>query len=253
MSAPQPPFKDYFSAVAKSYARFRPRYPSELFADLAAAAPRRALAWDCATGNGQAAVALAERFERVVATDASTAQLARATPHDRVAYRVGRENGSGLADGSVDLVTVAQALHWFDLPSFYAEAQRVLKPGGVLAAWCYDLARCDPGMDARLRWFAYELLGPYWAPERRHVVAGYRDLPFPFEELPFPEHVMRHALTLEELGGLLGTWSAVSRYRAGRHDDPVPPLLAELRPLWGAAGTRRLLQWPLMGRLGRVR
>jgi SAM-dependent methyltransferase len=240
-------FKDYFSGVAASYARFRPRYPRELFADLASEAPGGALAWDCATGNGQAAVALADHFERVVATDASTAQLARATPHARVTYRVAREDDSGLHDGSVDLVTVAQALHWFDLRAFYAEARRVLKPGGVLAVWCYDLASVDPVVDARLRWFTYELLGPNRAPEPRHVIPG-----FPFEEQPFPEHVMRHELALEELGGLLDTWSALGRYRAVRGEDPLPAFLAELEPRWRPRGTRRLLTWALRGRLGRT-
>jgi ubiquinone/menaquinone biosynthesis C-methylase UbiE len=251
VSAPRRPFKDYFSAVATGYARFRPSYPSALFADLAAAAPTRALAWDCATGNGQAAVALAAHFTRVVATDASAEQLAQAAPHVRVSYRLARERDSGLVDGSVDLVTVAQALHWFDLDAFYAEVRRVLRPGGVLAVWCYDLARVDAAMDPILRRFTYELLAPYWAPERRHVIAGYRDLPFPFDERPFPERVMQHELTLEELGGFLGTWSAVSRYRAERGEDPLPALLAELAPRWGPRGARRRLTWPLQGRLGR--
>ena len=137
------PFQDHFSAVAAGYARFRPRYPTELCADLAAAAPAHGLAWDCATGNGQAAVALAAHFARVVATDASAAQLARATPHPRITYRLGPERESGLDDGSVDLVTVAQAFHWLDLDAFYAEVRRVLRPRGALAVWCYDLARVD--------------------------------------------------------------------------------------------------------------
>lgn len=251
MSAPERPFKDYFSAVAAGYARFRPRYPGELFADLAAAGPGRVLAWDCATGNGQAALGLADHFERVVATDASAAQLAQAAPHARVTYRVAGEDGSGLEDGSADLVSVAQALHWLDLSAFYAEARRVLKPGGMLAAWCYDLGSIDPAMDERMRWFAYELLGPYWAPERRHVMAGYHDLPFPFEEQPFPQRQMRHELTLQEVGGMLDTWSALARYRAARGEDPLPAFLAELEPRWGPPGTRRLLSWPLRGRLGR--
>jgi SAM-dependent methyltransferase len=244
-------FKDYFSGVAAGYAQFRPRYPPVLFADLAATAPDRQLAWDCATGNGQAAEGLAGHFEQVVATDASAEQLACAMPHERVRYHHRKETNPGLHDASVDLVTVAQALHWLDLERFYAEVRRVLKPGGVLAVWCYDLASAGADVDTALKWFTYDLLGPYWAPERQHVIAGYRDLPFPFVDLPFPTHVMEHPMTLGELGGFLDTWSALSHYRSVRREDPLPSLLAELTPLWGGPEVQRTVRWPLAGRLGR--
>lgn len=250
--APGAPFKDHFSERAAEYARFRPRYPVELFDFLASLTPRRELAWDCGTGNGQAAVGLAAHFERVIATDASRDQIARAEPHARVTYRVAAEADSGLGAGSVDLVTVAQALHWLDVEAFYQEARRVLRPEGVIAVWCYALARVNPEVDRLLDQFTYQAVGAYWAPERRHVEAGYRDLPFPFPEQPFPPFRMEHELTLAGFVGFLDTWSAVRRYRAKVGKDPLAPFMAELEPVWGGRGVPRLVRWPLTGRVGRL-
>lgn len=247
-----PTFKDYFSERAADYARFRPRYPAELFRALADLAPGRRLAWDCGTGNGQAAVGLAAHFQRVIATDGSAGQLAHAERHPRVSYGLGLETRSGLAPATVDLVTVAQALHWVDVETFFAEARRVLRPGGVVAVWCYDLARVNREIDGVIDRFADETVGPHWAPERRHVRAGYRDLPFPFDELPFPECRMERELTLDQLAGYLGTWSAVRRYREAVGTDPLPRLIAAVAPLWGDPGAPRALRWPLKGRVGRA-
>lgn len=243
-------FRDHFGAVSDAYARHRPRYPEALFAFLASVAPARDLAWDCGTGNGQAALGLAEHFRRVVATDASAGQLARARPHPRVEYRRAPADASGLPDRSTDLVTAAQALHWFDLPRFYAEARRVLVAGGVLAVWCYGLLAAGPELDPALRRFYEDTVGPYWPPERRLVDAGYRSLDFPFEEIPAPALAMETAMTLDDLGGFLSSWSATRYYRERRGHDPVPPLLAELAPAWGP-GARRI-RWPLAVRAGRV-
>ena len=176
-------FKDRFSAHASDYARFRPHYPRALFAYLADIASERECAWDCATGNGQAAVALGEFFHHVIATDASENQVANGQPHDRVTYRVASAEQSGLPKASVDLVTVAQALHWFDREAFFAEAQRVLKPHGVLAVWCYNLFRIAPEIDRLVETFYRETVGPYWDFERRLVETGYRTIEFPFAEL----------------------------------------------------------------------
>lgn len=245
-----PTFRDYFSERAAEYARFRPRYPAELFRGLADLAPGPRLAWDCGTGNGQAAVGLAAHFRRVIATDASAQQLAHAERHPRVTYARSLETRSGLASATVDLVTVAQALHWFDVNAFFAELRRVLRPAGVVAVWCYDLARVSPEIDRLIDRFAHETVGPHWAPERRHVRAGYQDLPFPFEERPFPHCSMQWELTLGELAGYLDTWSAVRRYRQAVGTDPLPPLIAAISPLWGDPGAPRTLYWPLKGRVG---
>ena len=241
-------FRDHFSRAAAGYASFRPHYPDALFDFVAARAPGLDLAWDCGTGSGQAALGLAHHFKRVVATDASATQIAHATPHSAVEYRVAPAERSGLADRSVDLVTAAQALHWFDIAAFWAEVRRVLVPGGVLAVWCYDLLEVGPDVDRILRRFYSETVGPFWPPERRLVETGYRTVPFPFVELPVPTFGMEHAMTLSQLGGYVRTWSATIRYMDARGRDPVDALLEELAPLWGEARTTR---WPLAVRAGR--
>ena len=164
-------FTDHFASVADQYARFRPGYPFALFDFLAGHSPDTGLAWDCGTGTGIAALPLAERFDTVVATDASAAQLAHAPSHPRITYRMAREGQSGLADGAASLVTVAQAAHWFDLDAFYREVDRVLKPGGLLAMWCYGVMSIDEQVDAILARFEHERVGPHWPAERRHVDA----------------------------------------------------------------------------------
>jgi SAM-dependent methyltransferase len=246
-------FPDHFSGVAGAYAEHRPRYPDRLFAWLAEVALRRGLAWDCATGSGQAAVALADHFDRVIATDASEAQIAAAVPHPRVEYRVSPAESSGLAPASADLITVGQALHWFDRPAFYAEARRVLRPVGVLAAWTYGLSSLgDPAADAALSRFYSETVGPYWPSERALVDAGYRAMDFPFEEIEPPEIAMEAEWPLAGFLGYVGTWSAVTRFRAERGVDPVPQLAEALRPFWGDPRASRRIRWPLAIRAGRA-
>ena len=247
-------FSDHFSAVAEAYAAARPTYPPALFDHLAALAPSRAHAWDCAAGNGQATLALAARFARVTATDASAAQLAQAPRHPGVTYRVGLAQESGLADASVDLVTVAQALHWIDLPKFYEEVGRVLVADGVLAVWCYGLQRLDDeAIDVPLGHFYGSVVGPYWAPERKLVETGYRTVPFPFEELEAPPFEMAHEWLLPELLAYLRTWSATCAFVKARGFDPVTALAGELGPVWGPGDRRRRVRWPLSLRIGRPR
>jgi SAM-dependent methyltransferase len=242
-------FKDHFSGHSSQYAQFRPRSPLELFAFLQSIAPGRELAWDCATGNGQAAVCAARFFNHVVATDASPGQLAQAVQDPRVDYRHCNAEASDLGDETVDLVTVAQALHWLPIEAFFKEAARVLKPGGILAVWCYELLNVSPEIDPLLVRFCYDTVGPYWPPERALVENAYRDIVLPFEELEVPAFAMTADWRLPHLLGYLGTWSATQRYIKSRNEDPVGDLSEELAPLWGDPNTIRHIQWPLSVRV----
>lgn len=244
-------FQDLFSRDSASYAAFRPRYPASLFAALAGTVGRHEVAWDAGTGNGQAAVALAGHFERVIATDASATQIAAAQPHARIEYRVARAEASGLEDESVDLATVAQALHWFDIPAYFEESRRVLRPGAVIAAWTYGLMSIDPAIDGLIEDFEMTIVGPYWPAQRALVDSGYRTIDFPFEELDFPAFRMEQEMSLEMLAGYAGTWSSVAAYRKARGEDPVAPFVATIAGWWGDSARRRVVQFPLTVRVGR--
>lgn len=235
-------FKDHFSGHASDYARFRPRYPRELFAYLASLAPHRELAWDCATGNGQAALGLAEHFARVTATDASEKQIANAREHPRVEYRVATAEESGLESQSIALISVAQALHWFDRAKFFAEAERVLEHGGILAVIVYNFFRTSPAIDDIANRFYNDVVGAYWDFERRDVENSYHDIEFPFMEVRAPEFRMTVTWSLEEVLGYIRTWSATKGFINANGFDPVDSLGEELRPLWTEA---RPVEWPL--------
>jgi len=208
----EPTFRDHFSKHAPDYATYRPHYPRELFAWLAGLTRSHEIVWDAGAGTGQASIALAEFFARVIATDASSAQIASAEPHERVEYRIAAAESSGLPDGAADLVTAAQSLHWFDVSGFFAEARRVAKPDGIVAVWTYARPGTgDPAIDAPLEQFHENVIAPWWPPERRLVDTGYRTVPFPFAEIDPPPFEMTARWTLRELLGYIGTWSATAR------------------------------------------
>jgi SAM-dependent methyltransferase len=245
-------WKDHFTAHSAEYSRFRPTYPLALFEQLAELAPARRLAWDCGTGNGQAATGLANVFEHVIATDASGEQITHAVANPRVEYRVAAAEDPGLEDASVDLVTVAQAVHWFDLDAFYAQVRRVARPQGVLALWCYELTEIDPAVDECVRRFYYDVVGPYWPKERVHVENGYRDLPFPFAEITMPAVAMETEWSLGHLLGYVDTWSPVRIYRREQGRDPLDELGPRLAEAWGDPQRVRRARFPLRFRVGRV-
>ncbi len=253
-------FKDHFSTGSPDYAAFRPTYPPALFAWLAGLCKEPERAWDCATGSGQAARELAQHFKHVIATDASAEQIRAAVAVPGLEYRIAQAETSGLQDDSVDLITVAQAVHWFDLERFYAEARRVLHPGGVIALWCYDRLVLPGAMDQALERFYAHTIGPYWPPERALVDDHYRNLTFPFDELPAPHFAIELSWSLPRLIAYLSTWSAVKRYIAAKGLNPLPALEAELAALWctgpdasqDCVGDGALsLAWPLFLRVGR--
>src|SRR5437773_3799316 len=213
-------FKDHFSRQAADYAKFRPGYPQELFDYLGSVAPTRQVAWDCGTGNGQAAIGLASVFDRVIATDASEKQIANAVSHEGVEYRVAAAENSGIQSGTIDLIMVAQALHWFDLDRFYAEVRRVFKRDGVLAASAYNLLQIDPAIDEIVNRYYYEVVGPFWPPERK-LVEQFADLPFPFHGIDSPKFEMTAHWNLHHLLGYLRTWSSTQRFIAEKNSDPL--------------------------------
>jgi len=239
-----PTFRDHFSGHATDYSRFRPSYPEALFSWLATLAPPHALVWDCATGNGQAARALASHFETVVATDASDEQIAAAQPHPRVRFGVHPASNSGLDDHSVSLVTVAQALHWFEPEPFHREVTRVVVPGGTVAAWCYELFEVTEAIDAPMLELYHDIVGDDWPPQRRHIETGYRDITWPWTRMATPDFEMVADWSLERVLGYLRTWSATRRWQAREGRDPVAIVEPRMRAAWGDASTRRV-NWPL--------
>jgi pimeloyl-ACP methyl ester carboxylesterase len=244
--------KDYFSGHADCYQASRPNYPPALFEYLASLCPRRELAWDCATGNGQAAVPLAGYFSTVLATDVSRKQVDQGRTFARVRYVVAAADRAPITTGSVDLVTVAQALHWFDLPKFYNEVARVARSGSIVAVWCYEMHSISPEIDRIVQKLYSDIVGPDWPPERRLVEEGYRTLPFPFEELAAPAFEMKQVWDLNRVLGYFASWSATQRYRARTGTDPLELIRPELAAAWGDPSLSRDVIWPLNLRIGRV-
>jgi SAM-dependent methyltransferase len=245
-------FQDHFSAVSKGYRANRPLYPAALFDFLAGMTPRHDLAWDCATGNGQAAVPLAEHFQSVIATDASPQQIEHAVEHPRVRYEVAPADRVPIVDGSVDLITVAQALHWFDLPKFYAEVRRVSRPEAIIAVWSYGLQTINPEIDAIIHRAYGGVLAKYWPEDRRWVEEKYETIDFPFERVTTPEFPMVEPRDLPQFLGYLQTWSACKRYREATGKDPLDLIRRELENAWGNAAQVRPIAWPFHVLVGRV-
>ena len=245
-------FKDHFSSHAGDYARYRPDYPGELFEFLANTVTSRETAWDCGTGNGQAALGLAAYFDRVLASDPSAEQIRQAVPHEKISYFVSPAEITTIPARSIDLITVAQALHWLDFAAFYREVRRVLKPDGWLAVWCYGLTRINPAVDEAVQHYYTNIVGSYWPPERRYIDEKYQTIPFPLFEMPAPEYQMKAEWDLNDFMGYLNTWSATRRFRQAKDQDPLDLVRGILVKTWGKTGLRQTVRWPLYLRLGRV-
>ncbi|MBI4370542.1 MAG: class I SAM-dependent methyltransferase [Elusimicrobia bacterium] len=238
-------FKDYFSAQSRDYAQYRPSYPETLFDWLAEIAPSREFAWDTATGNGQAAVALARRFKRVIATDPSAGQLKNAAHLPNIEYRQEKAEESSIKNCFADLITAAQALHWFEINAFFKESKRVLKPNGILAAWCYEIFSSEEAIDRVVSRLYHDILGSYWKPERILVETGYASIEFPFTAINVPKFEMTANWSMSGLLGYLNTWSALQRYREKNQRDPLSKTKKELEAVWGNPRRIITVSWPL--------
>lgn len=212
---------DRFSDVAEGYARYRPVYPDALYQWLLNQVQQRNCAWDAGTGNGQVAYVLSQSFERVIGSDISSAQLMHALIAPNIQYKVAPAEQSGLEDHSVDLITVAQAAHWFQLDAFARETARVAKKHALLALWGYTLFEAEPGIDSIVRKLYEDILHDYWDPHRDLVNRKYADLQMPFLEIDCPVFEMHNVWSAEDVLGYLRTWSAVNKYQHRHGYDPV--------------------------------
>lgn len=243
--------KDRFSGHAADYAKFRPSYPQELFAYLVSLAPAHHLAWDCATGNGQVAGQLAEYFAAVVGTDISGNQLRNAVQKPNITYKVEQAEQASFADSSVDLVVVAQAVHWFEFELFYQQVKRVLRPEGIIAVISYGLLKTNTAIDETIERLYSLTLNKYWDFERSYIDENYRTIPFPFKELDAPCFAINYSWTIEELLGYLNTWSAVKNYQNENNHNPVAMLEQELRDKWGQQ-EKISITFDIITRIGKV-
>ena len=244
------PFADHFSTIAAQYAAYRPHYPPALAGALASMCSARDAAWDAGCGNGQLSIALAPHFTRVIATDPSQEQIAAAEPHARVEYRCEPAEHSTLADASVDLAVAAQAAHWFQWPRYVAEVERVARPGALVALVSYGIMYVEGDVDALIRDYYTNVVGPYWPPGREHVENGYRDLAWPWPAVEAPPIDMTAEWTRDELAGYIATWSATVKLVKTVGTGPYDAFRARLSAAW-PGDERRTVRWPLAIRLAR--
>ena len=246
------PALDRFSAQAADYARYRIDYPAELYDWLLPQVVGHERAWDCATGNGQVAAVLADYFVRVDANDLSASQLAQAAPRPNIHYQTAHAEHTLFPAGRFDLITVAQAVHWFDIEAYHAEVRRVARSGAVLAEWGYNFCRTDSdAVNAALDQFHDVTSAPYWDANRRHITEEYARIPFPFAKVQHARFAARRQWTVADMVGYLQTWSAAANY-ARQHGgaDLIALVEDELTQLWGPGP--REVTFPVFARTGRV-
>lgn len=244
--------KNPFEKGGSDYARFRPTWPQALADALAELCGSTRHALDVGCGNGQFSCLLANRFDRVTATDPSAEQIENAFQDPKVDYRQESAETIGLADDSVDLIVAAQAAHWFDLDAFYAEARRVACPGAVIALVSYGVPELDGEVGKRFHDFYWTEIFQYWPAARRHVEDGYATMPFPFPELAVPGIAIERDWTLGELLGYISTWSAAKAARKAGAQAVIDVFAEDLKRLWGPDETLRTVRWPINGRIGRI-
>ena len=243
--------KDNFSTDSAAYKKYRPAYPDAVYELVLQHVNGREQAWDCGTGNGQVALELAEHFNKVFATDLSANQLAAAPPHPGIEYGVAHSEKSGFPDHSFDLVTAAQALHWFDFQAFSRELRRVLKPEGIFAAWGYGLIESQKEINQQIRRFYHDIVGPYWDPERRHVDKHYQSIRLDLEEVPLEYSIIHEdSWGIDHMKGYLNTWSAVKHYALETGENPIDVFMQELAEVW-PEGEELSVRFPIFIRIFR--
>lgn len=243
--------KDNFSAYAQQYAKFRPTYPDELFDFLTSIISNKKAAWDCGTGNGQVAVKLSEHFKKVYATDISRRQIANAPNKANIFYKIEPAEKTSFGADQFDLITVAQAIHWFNFDKFYAEAKRTLKPEGIIAVIGYSLIQINPEIDEVIKKLYKDILHNYWDKERTYINKLYRTIPFPFTEITTPAFSNIFHWTFEELKGYLNTWSAVQHYIKENSTNPVELIEDDLISAWGKS-ERKAVHFPILTKIGHI-
>lgn len=245
--------KDLFSNQASLYAQYRPGYPPGLFEYILQHVKGKQQAWDCATGNGQAAVELAKYFDKVMATDISEKQLQQAQPHENITYSVATAEQTHFADNSFDCVTVAQAYHWFKFDAFEQEVKRVAKPDAIVAIWGYSLVVCeDAALNTIINTFYRETVGAYWDKERRYVDDRYTTVPFPYEPLPAKEFQINVQWNKPQLAGYFNTWSSVQHFIKANGYNPVTELASLIEAAWQGDDLKNFY-FPLFLKLGVVK
>jgi hypothetical protein len=245
-------WKDNFSKQADIYAKCRPQYPSELYHFLVNQVKNHHLAWDCGTGNGLVATRLAAFFDKVIATDASQSQLAYAKPLPNIEYRIAKAEASSLSSNSVDLVTVAQAIHWFDFETFFDEVRRVAHHDTIIAVWGYGLLKISPELNEVLQYLYADILGSYWDVERKHLDCAYQTIPFPFKTIEVPQFNIRLQWNLTQLVGYLKTWSSVQKFIAAKGYNPLKEIAYDLEKNWENAQMRKEIHWDIYLKVGGV-
>lgn len=239
-----------FSKQSHSYSRFRPDYPQQLYDFLLHFISNKKTAWDCGTGNGQVAVKLSQYFEQVFATDISAGQIENAVKKKNIFYSLENAEQTSFTDNQFDLITVAQAIHWFDFEELYKEAKRTLKPGGIIAVFGYNLFKINKETNAIIDNFNKNIIGPYWDKERKYVDENYDTIPFPFEEIKSPKFLNKYKWEFEHVIGYLNTWSAVQHFIAKNQTNPVDQIIVPLKDAWENEATREI-SFPIFMRVGR--
>jgi len=243
--------KDLFSGHSKKYAAFRPTYPEALYRFIFDHVAHKGVAWDCATGNGQVARFLSEHFQKVYATDISQQQLDQAFRAPNIFYSISPAEKTTFLDQQFDLVTVGQALHWFDQPKFFEEVKRVGKRQSIVAIWGYALLYIEPTIDKIILDFYHHTVGSYWDEARRMVEKEYSTIDFPFHEIAAPKLNIEVTWTIDHLLGYLESWSATQKYIQANGHNPVEKVAEKIRSHW-KTGESKNIRFPVFTRIGKV-